>query len=92
MSAELSVVVGGDAAVLTVPAAAVLTIAGKPLVFVETPEGFVPVEVQTGIGSDNVVHVTRGLRAGDRVVLDGKRQLYGKLHAGPSATPRRDKD
>ncbi len=79
MFAELNVVVAGGRAVFAVPVDAVLAAEGGEFVFVERAGGFVRVAVSTGIRNDRLVEVKRGLKVGDRVLTDGKRQVYTKL-------------
>jgi multidrug efflux pump subunit AcrA (membrane-fusion protein) len=79
MFAQLAVVVGGGSPVVTIPAGAVLAAEGENFVFVERDGGFARVDIATGARNDQFIEVTRGLHAGDRVVTDGKRQVYTKL-------------
>ncbi len=79
MFAELNVVVGGGAPVLSVPLAAVIAGGGGEFVFVEREGGFARAPITPGVRDDRFVEVRRGLSAGDRVVTDGKRQVYTKL-------------
>lgn len=79
MFGELHVVVGGGAPVMAVPVAAVLAVEGEEFVFVEREGGFARVEVATGARNDRFVEVRHGVKAGDRVVTDGKRQVFTKL-------------
>jgi cobalt-zinc-cadmium efflux system membrane fusion protein len=79
MFAELNVVVGGGGRVPAVPVAAVIAADGAEFVFVEREGGFARVEIAAGTRNDQFVEVKRGLKAGDRVVTDGKRQVYTKL-------------
>lgn len=54
------------------PASAVVQEGGKTMVWVERAPGrFQPVEVTTGARTDERISITSGLRAGDRVVIDG---------------------
>jgi multidrug efflux pump subunit AcrA (membrane-fusion protein) len=79
MFAELNVVVGGGRPVLAVPVAAVVAAEGSEFVFVEREGGFGRVEIATGARNDQFVEAKHGLKAGDRVVTDGNRQVYTKL-------------
>jgi membrane fusion protein, heavy metal efflux system len=81
MFAQLAVVVGGGSPVVTIPADAVMAAEGAVFVFVERDGGFARVEIATGARNDQFIEVKRGLHAGDRVVTDGKRQVYTKLLA-----------
>ena len=57
---------------LAVPAAAVMRHEGKAFVFTPTDDGgFRRTDVDTGIESDDLVEITRGLQAGQRVVARG---------------------
>lgn len=57
---------------LAVPAAAVMRHEGKAFVFTPTDDGgFRRTDVETGIETDNLVEITRGLQAGQRVVARG---------------------
>ena len=79
MFAQLHVVIGGGSPVVTIPADAVLAAEGAEFVFVEREGGLARVDIATGARNDQFVEVKRGLHAGDRVVTDGKRQVYAKL-------------
>ena len=73
MFATVALETARKANVLVVPVAAVQTLDGQPVVFVETPltEGaaFQRRPVKTGARDDQVVEVLEGLAAGDRVVV-----------------------
>jgi membrane fusion protein, heavy metal efflux system len=79
MFAQLHVVVGGGAPVVTVPLDAVLAAEGEEFVFVEKDGGLARTLIAAGARNDRLVEVKRGLKAGERVVTDGKRQVYTKL-------------
>ncbi len=79
MFVQLNVVVGGGPQVIAIPSEAMITADGEVFVFVEKDGGFARVEIATGARNDQLVAVKRGLKAGDRVVTDGKRQVYTKL-------------
>jgi len=87
MFAQLSVVVGGGAKTLVVPAAALMSAEGREFVFVETPGGFRRADVLTGAKNDVHVEIKRGLSPGARVVTDGKRQVYTVFLAARSGAP-----
>ncbi len=76
MFARLNVVVGGGDSVVTVPVASVITADSEEFVFVERGAGFARVGVVTGVRNDEFVEIKRGLKEGDRVVTEGKRQVY----------------
>lgn len=79
MFAQINVIVAGGRPVITIPAEAVIAAEGEEFVFVEREGGFARVAVATGARNDRFVEVKRGLKAGERVVIDGKRQVYTKL-------------
>lgn len=79
MFVQLNVVIGGGSPVVTIPADAVLAAEGEEFVFVERESGLARVDIATGARNDQFIEVKRGLHAGDRVVTDGKRQVYTKL-------------
>ncbi len=81
MFVELNVVIGGGAPVVVVPAEAVMAAEGQEFVFVEKDGGFARVPIATGARNDQFVEVKRGLKGGEKVVTDGKRQVYTKLLA-----------
>ncbi len=87
MFAQLSVVVGGGAATLVVPAAALMSAEGREFVFVETPAGFERADVLVGTRNDLYVEIRRGVSPGAKVVTDGKRQLYTMFLAARSGAP-----
>jgi cobalt-zinc-cadmium efflux system membrane fusion protein len=49
-----------------IPKTAIQTIAGRPNVFVQTPEGFAPRPVTLGKPDETHVEITAGLQAGER--------------------------
>jgi len=74
--AEMDVVVGGGQEVLAIPLEALITTEGQNFVFVEDKGSFQRVEVVLGTRDDRYVEVKKGLLPGDRVVTDGKQQIY----------------
>jgi cobalt-zinc-cadmium efflux system membrane fusion protein len=63
---------------VVVPAAAVIEDEGRALVYVERARGeFEEVAIGTGRPNDGIVPVLQGLKAGDRVVVDGVMLLRG---------------
>lgn len=60
---------------LSVPVSAVQEIGGLPVVFVETPKGFVRTNVALGPSANNRLEVKSGLKPGDRVATQGSYQL-----------------
>jgi membrane fusion protein, heavy metal efflux system len=66
--------------VISVPRRAVLQVEGQPTVFVARSETtFLPMAVQTGRTSGDLVEVVRGLSEGDVVVTDGAFVLKSEL-------------
>lgn len=62
-------------AAISVPDSAVQEIGGLPVVFVETPKGFVRQSVTLGPSANNRREVLSGLKPGDRVATQGSYQL-----------------
>jgi len=62
-----------------VPVAAVMRHEGKPFVFVPAADGFRRVDVVTGLESDDVVEIVRGLEPGQDVVSRGAFLLKSEL-------------
>jgi cobalt-zinc-cadmium efflux system membrane fusion protein len=87
MFAQLSVVVGGGPRTLVIPAAALMSEGGLEFVFVETPAGFARTPVVVGARNDQEVEIKQGLSPGQKVVTDGKRQLYTVFLAARSGAP-----
>jgi len=78
LSAEMDVVVGGGQEVLAVPLEALISTEGQSFVFVEEKGSFRRADVVLGARDDRYVEVKKGLLPGDRVVTDGKQQIYTK--------------
>ncbi len=76
--ARLFVSVREGTRALTIPVEAVLSDQGEEFVFVETGGGYRRVDLALGMRSDRYVEVKRGLKPGDRVVTEGKQQVYAK--------------
>ena len=55
--------------------------------FTETPAGFARVPVVVGARNDQGVEIKQGLSPGQKVVTDGKRQLYTVFLASRSGAP-----
>ena len=86
MFAQLHVVVGGGGSpgshgshAVAIPVDAVIAAEGEEFVFVEREGGFARVAIATGARNDQWVEVKRGLKTGEKVVTDGRRQVYTKL-------------
>lgn len=65
--------------VLAVPRKAVLTVEGKPLVFVQEGSGFIKRSIELGASGGALVEVRSGLAAGDKVAVDGGFLLKSEL-------------
>ena len=76
--AEMDVVIGGGQEVLAIPLEALITTEGESFVFVEEKGSFLRAAVVVGARDDRYVEVKTGLLPGDRVVTDGKQQIYTK--------------
>ncbi len=74
--AEMDVVVGGGQEVLAIPLEALITAERESFVFVEDKGSFHRADVVLGTRDDRYVEVKKGLLPGDRVVTDGKQQIY----------------
>ncbi|MEE9172045.1 MAG: efflux RND transporter periplasmic adaptor subunit, partial [candidate division NC10 bacterium] len=85
--AKLSVALSEGVQTLTIPADAVLSDQGEEFVFVETHEGYRRADVLLGTRDDRYVEVKKGLNPGDRVVTDGKMQLYAKYLSATRGEP-----
>lgn len=65
---------------IVVPSAAIQAIGGQPTIFVAESEGrFRPRTIEIGSTADGLVEVRSGLRAGERVVVDGSFVLKSEL-------------
>jgi len=73
---EMNIVLGGQGEVLAVPQEALISTEGESFVFVEEKGSFRRADVVLGASDDRFVEVKKGLLPGDRVVTDGKQQLY----------------
>ena len=78
LSADMDVVVGGGQEVLAIPLEALTTTEGESFVFVEDKGSFRRADVILGARDDRYAEVKKGLRPGDRIVTDGKQQIYTK--------------
>jgi cobalt-zinc-cadmium efflux system membrane fusion protein len=76
--AEMDVVVGGGQEVLAIPLEALITAEAQSFVFVEEKGSFRRADVVLGAKDDRHAEVKAGLLPGDRVVTDGKQQIYTK--------------
>jgi len=80
------VVVNRDDA-LTVPAIAIIPELGSKKVFVMEDGRAVPRLVETGVRTDREVQITRGLAAGDRVIVSAIQRLRSELPVQEKAAP-----
>ncbi len=75
---EMSIVVGGGREVLSKPLESLITTVGENFVFVDEKVSFRRADVVLGARDDRFVEVKKGLLPGDKVVTDGKQQIYTK--------------
>ena len=75
---EMTIVVGGGGEVLSIPVEALITTEGENFVFVDEKGAFRRADVVLGARDDRFVEVKKGLLPGDKVVTDGKQQIYTK--------------
>jgi len=73
---EMSIVLGGQGEVLAIPIEALISTEGENFVFVEEKGSFRRADVVLGAKDDRFVEVKKGLLPGDKVVTDGKQQIY----------------
>ena len=73
---EMNIVVGGHGEVLAIPQEALISTEGENFVFVEEKGFFRRTDVVLGARDDRFVEVKKGLLPGDKVVTDGKQQVY----------------
>lgn len=83
MFAELEVLTDKtSAALVVIPASAVVEGNGKALVYVQNGENFEPVEVTLGQTSGDWVEIKTGIFEGDRIVTQGAIALYAQSLRG----------
>src|SRR5438445_10671615 len=83
MFARVRLKVGSSTTVLAVPKEAVIEVAGKPFVFVQSADGrYVRRPVVTGAISGDTIQIREGLQAGERVVVKGALLLKGEQEKG----------
>ncbi|MFQ5882581.1 MAG: efflux RND transporter periplasmic adaptor subunit [Candidatus Methylomirabilales bacterium] len=75
---DLGVAVGGSHRTAAIPLEALISSEGEDFTFVEQGGVFVRRDLVLGARDDRYIEVKEGLRSGERVVTDGKRQLYTK--------------
>ncbi len=74
--ADLSVVIGEDHQNLTIPLEALISAEGEEFAFVQDGDVFIRRDLLLGVRDDRHAEVMQGLAAGERVVTDGKHQVY----------------
>ena len=79
MSARVSTAGGSG---LVVPAEAVQSLEGRPVVFVAEPKGFRARPVIAGRAASGRVEILRGLEVGDRIAGKGAFMLKAELGKG----------
>lgn len=86
MFARASVILRANEAALTIPNDAIIEANGEKFVFVRNGGEYNRVEVSVGAKDDEYSEITDGLVPGDKVVVQGNRQIYtmwltgGSLH------------
>lgn len=76
MFARAGIVLRENAAVLTVPSAAILEANGEQFVFVRDKGDYERVDIHTGASDGQFTEVSDGLVPGDDVVTQGNREIY----------------
>ena len=74
--ARVGVVLRRDDSALTVPNAAVIEAGGEKFVFLQRSAGYTRVDIRTGMRDSQFTEVKAGLVPGDKVVVQGNRQVY----------------
>jgi len=77
VSAEISI--GQEGATVVIPKSAVQRMGEKPVVFVDTTEGFKPAPVSLGRSNESLIEIVSGLAAGQRYVAHGAFELKAKI-------------
>ena len=85
--AQVHVIVGEQRRGLTIPVEALVSAEGSEFAFVERGGVYLRADLALGIRNDRFAEVRRGLSPGDRVVMDGNRQLYAKWLAANGGGP-----
>ncbi|MDF7798645.1 efflux RND transporter periplasmic adaptor subunit [Pontiellaceae bacterium B1224] len=67
---------------VVVPRAAVQMLDGESVVFVPSPNGFIPTVVSTGLADDRTIEIRTGLNPGDRFVAVGAFALKAQMVTG----------
>ena len=66
---KVDIIIARHDDVLSAPLQSVQLLRGKPTVYVRTPAGPVPREVEVGMDNNRLVHIKGGLEAGEHVLL-----------------------
>lgn len=74
MSATGRIAIDRASNALLIPADALFQRDGRPIVYVQTPDGFVPRQVEVARRGQEVVAIASGLSAGERVALRAPEQ------------------
>ncbi len=85
--AQVYVIVGEQRRSLTIPVEAVISAEGAEFAFVERDGVYVRADLGLGTRNDRFAEVKSGLSPGDRVIMDGNRQLYAKWLAAQGGGP-----
>lgn len=88
--ASVGVVLRRDPVALAVPDAAIVRANGEAFVFVSRGGKFVRVEITPGVRDGAFTEVLDGLVPGDKVVVQGSRQVYTAWLTGTTAAPHKD--
>lgn len=84
MSCQVEIVIERYADVLFVPVQAVLRIGKTPTVYVRNGSAFEPRAVATGLDNNRMIHVTKGLKPGDVVLLTPPLRAAGVDYQAPA--------
>jgi cobalt-zinc-cadmium efflux system membrane fusion protein len=79
MFADIRILLDGGQQRLAIPLAAVLEEGRQKIVFVQEGDCFVCREVEMGIANGDYQQVVKGLRTGEKVVIEGNHQLKSEL-------------
>ncbi len=83
MSCQVEIVIESYTDVMFVPVQAVLQIAGNPTVYVGNGSEFEPRAVVTGLDNNRMIHVIKGLKIGDIVLLTPPLKAAGVDYQAP---------
>lgn len=86
MFGNVALILSKQEGVLTVPKSAILEAGGEKFVFIQSGDEFKRADVVTGLEDDQYVEIKDGLIPDDKVVTDGKREIYTAwLTGGPKS-------